>query len=1397
MCTLGLIRDFNWHWGVNLLPLDNKQQTNKFENNINIHQNNVACTRVALSIIKMKNRNKDCTSHSSNGDGGGEYSDDTSSESDVGTADEESFEKQQNCHRQSPSDSMSLSSPSPLPLPLPLSLPLSPSLFTNENDGSCSYSNAIQFLQNVIDLSIPDPFLTDDVHYNYVHPDSSSGKQQEQCQSTYIIPFLSPSQSPSPLLVPKPSKSKTNNCSETTSSNSSSSSSSDIDGVSSPSSLFTMKILESIEIVISHTLHPPYQHRRHQQEKGGETHDDADADADAKANENKSENEKIIPLALIRQIFNLLLHTIGNQNTQLFTFIHDTILRKHLLLPIPSLLLSSPPLSTTTTTTTLKSVERIGSSTNSSTNSSSNSNEVDKVLRGEGKDTEKNLNVNVDLNCYEELIQLVFEIIPFVIPCDLNSDVELQFLNSLLRCVFPHTFQIKALGKSQTGEKEKESNVQQEGEREENNETEGIGINTNMDMNISMNINHNSLSSASLSRHLPSSGTMYSMIQLFQKHIFQNKQFVLFIIVEHILPQATTHSSSESMTTTLSTPESMKLIFKVIFLYLSHEEQSDRGDDVQGGKKKKKENKSINVTTSKDNNGGSKNTAHILQIIRNIFLQQKERKYQLQQQNHIGDPRKYSDFETDVAKIFISFIKKSQSLAEGYKTIITNTFLQKNDIQTGTRMMNDADKMKKNNNTCSQDATGSGSHAANLGWIRIDLYALLIIYHCHPVHRTDMKKIIEDLCYQKKFPFHEIQEMLPRMSSEDKRAFVDETSSGCNNTAKLKKSTAVTSAFISENRIIASAIVDVGLYLLLTPIRNPDYPRDENAHFFSSQMRNFDRNDSQKSLIHPTTQILLNTKSLIEKVYFFMSSMQTKQEDLINSLLYLSSNTTFIPKVVKSAMNGKLFDDKHFCTEGRRNRQLNNNMPYDLDSFITPKSQIMKSKVEIRNIYDVSMQALSTLCAIFSASSPRNGFNRTKMRSIIIGRIHNFVSSSSLLHWDNLPSEKNYDMKTSCAIIRDEIEMLNFTLFDKYSSLLVTLSCQNTNYDENSNNFDEVKRLFQKLLFASANTCKISTSMIKCHGYKYETRVLGIILGKNLIGSPNINENDQSVIFESVVNILVPSTDTNPACPHPKLEPIIGYWGLRFLTTLSTEVGGSKGGKVCQYPVSVIFKYVKAMVSHTGIVQLESDVLSRQQQNVKDRTSVLAYQSPPSCFYTVTKQKRKMVYCISTFLDKNVETAMEISDDLGGETIQLMRYINALIDIYLNMGRCMNPKWSPDPWLSASIELFGSSDDPCGPELLSHLSVGSDEGEDCLELPLKRTISFIVSIGLLRAVLINAHEHYSHNLSIPLSTRHRGWNLMQLVLAKIYDLQKQYQKCLHFYNDRVKCDVESMVSLSR
>jgi hypothetical protein len=177
--------------------------------------------------------------------------------------------------------------------------------------------------------------------------------------------------------------------------------------------------------------------------------------------------------------------------------------------------------------------------------------------------------------------------------------------------------------------------------------------------------------------------------------------------------------------------------------------------------------------------------------------------------------------------------------------------------------------------------------------------------------------------------------------------------------------------------------------------------------------------------------------------------------------------------------------------------------------------------------------------------------------------------------------------------------------------------------------------------------------------------------------------------LQLVPNVLLPPISKGRVEGNVKLDPLIGYWGLIFLCVLCPEINASekKVDNTRSYSVSTIFKHIKAMVSRLEIVKLESEVKMKHKQKGVGSNSVLAYQSPPSCFLVRSKQKRKTVFCIATLLN-NIDMTTTRSRGLGSKVIQWTRYIHALIDVYLKMGRFLSPKWSPDTWLFASIDSF-------------------------------------------------------------------------------------------------------------
>ncbi len=959
----------------------------------------------------------------------------------------------------------------------------------------------------------------------------------------------------------------------------------------------------------------------------------------------------------------------------------------------------------------------------------------------------------------ENIVYFIIEILPMILQqCgsndyDLDLSIEKELINLIRQCLFP----------TYTATFTNENDID----------------------NIS---NNNDLYYAYHS--LDYKKSIQSMISLIEYYPFQDSNFILNNIISNlIIPSSKQYILNNGQDGDVDgdggcTNEMIVAICRVTFIYLQRINKKniiDRSSKIDDHNSQTKHMKrKVGRNNSSSSNIGNLNNHQndhdveslmittSLQTIRDliIFYSQHNQK---------------KECESKIIRECIPFLIESSSIAQGYVTMIQSLFVPKDTyVASGLRSMQTM-----------------GQYASKYHWTKLDLSAFCIIFF---IYKNDspgeaMKVVIDELCQENIFPFDDLESILnfDFLSSMDA-----DYNRQCHQHIGIS-----TIEGIFNSNILLSSLLKVVLYILLIPLRYPDYPKHEyNNYYFpnvwtknqpcnptSSPLSTAPSSSDEAGLIHPIRILLVRLQSFMEKLFVALPSQ--KKEDLIMSLLHFSSHSTFISTMLNEVVADNITEGKSNSIFQNRKRKVEPSSIYDrrplpcnLDRFL-PKSK-SASKYHIRHVYDVALISVTILHNIVCHNLELPGdFAVGVLRGKVIDRLQNLIISRC----GHRPACNNIHLASKCdAVTREEILMLNLLIVDEYCSLLVLMSDKEADQERRLEFQEETKLLFHNLLLGSTFPIqftglgdipvKDSLDGKQCHSMNI---IIGVILGKSLINSPSFQGENKTNIFQSIIKLMQSSTSTDV----DRSDPLLGYWIIKFLLSSCDvlvdmkqrdfgSIGKCNNNHVNS--ISAIFKHIKKMVSLTGIVKLESEILTDLKFNQeKERHSILMYHKLPSCFREASKQKRNMIFCISSLLSQ-----IKFNDDLGMKTIQWIRYIYVLFDTYLHMGRQLSPKWSADAWINASFQFSDCNRDSWNQStelsLVAHLNPASS-GHSAHQIPqqllLQHAISLLLSISIMRAVIWNCNIHYQHIESN--GTKERLRKLMLLALAKIYDLQNKVE----------------------
>ena len=556
--------------------------------------------------------------------------------------------------------------------------------------------------------------------------------------------------------------------------------------------------------------------------------------------------------------------------------------------------------------------------------------------------------------------------------------------------------------------------------------------------------------------------------------------------------------------------------------------------------------------------------------------------------------------------------------------------------------------------------------------------------------------------------------------------------------------------------IILPAMMELGLYMVLSPIRRPEYPPLDLV---------------PEGVILPIQAIMMETKQYVVDLFHILPLEQ--RQDLITMLLSLAEiQVDFDLKEERCSLKEAMLE------------RLPANLRRILKGVVTDK----RIKVEFRNWHDVFTSSTTMVISIIRHHRTLFGTD------IIRHRLERFARQ--LWNEDNEESEYVGQMKDcGCAMIE-----LYCVAFVEYMELA------NTN-DDISKRIDGIG-MVQRLLLSFWDV-KVSNraSMIGRDG----SVVLGVILARYLIQSSFLSTSDREIILEWVSRILLSEDNDGCIC----VDAVTGYWGVVFLCSLCPELDGypmltrkstllrqSFRQKLLICPLVDIFDRIKIIViARLGLIQLESTVEN------KDARIVFGYTKVPG-YFEAKKAKTRRTFCAASLLKRLNTKGLLFSSQREGIT-EWLRFINCLVDIYFKIARELSAnKWNPDGWLLASMELFPSvnnreiellqnyafSDDMEAAALPQQIDSTGDEGTSIISL-LQCSSAYAIAIVICSAVLKNAHSNYQMDAKSGKETA--VMKLIQFQLAKLYDLHYRLHSMLNLIQQYDKRDIQILVSTKR
>ena len=740
-------------------------------------------------------------------------------------------------------------------------------------------------------------------------------------------------------------------------------------------------------------------------------------------------------------------------------------------------------------------------------------------------------------------------------------------------------------------------------------------------------------------------------------------------------------------------------------------------------------------------------------------------------------------------------LKKYPDLALAYMSYLLNNFLPIqccNKNQTGSK--SDHRRSMKNRAKNSKEK----EHNVKETWIMLDLIAMLFLFHCSSIHREDIEHLIQSLCYYRNFPFEALKEKLLKCYFEP----ISTISSD-----RKKFSSSIYS-------ILVPALMELSLYLFLTPIR-----RLTDRFFLQYPFCNSSFSINKSHTLDYTHHLFICMFNVLHI---------KEREDVVQSLMGLSSRSNFIQPLISSIhCNVRKLDDEkstgrttklHPASNiqsnsiniprkpSKKSKFLLESLPLLLQNLISSNDnnshcqKIAKSKdsfYECKDVYNIAKSSLRILA--YLSQDKRLGGELQQYKHIFIDRLSIFSDSSTRL-WEGMEQQisgEEFEQYTNC----------DYVIVHGTCHILVSLEEQNSDIHESHNcnveNYKmELLHMVQRLLFSSSEPKFAEPNHVI--GKEKERRlVLGIILGKYLVQSSICNNSDRDEVFRWVLQIILPQPYKQRNNPQQNISPVVGFWGLYFLISLCSEMNDKlesffgcqddqsknyhhyfKGKPVLSlYSALEIFNHVKTILARTSLIQMVDKRVQKENQ------SVLGFVTIPSYYGLQGKKvsnlgQRKMVFCISSFLSKVSFPSYEDTTSphvFCRNVSEWVRYIHALIDIYLQMGRMISKsKWSPNNWLLAQLELPRLLDTESPFELDQNdtfCEYFNCHESQCLDLIQRKQflLSYVsaclLSIGLYSAVFKNSLNHYTNRPQENKNNR-VALKLIQFHCAKIYKVKE-------------------------
>ena len=187
-------------------------------------------------------------------------------------------------------------------------------------------------------------------------------------------------------------------------------------------------------------------------------------------------------------------------------------------------------------------------------------------------------------------------------------------------------------------------------------------------------------------------------------------------------------------------------------------------------------------------------------------------------------------------------------------------------------------------------------------WILVDGIALLILFNYHSNHREEIETVLYSLCRLNIFPFS----TLLHITNIIQKPSTDEISCSSKKISREVRESSIKCGSSGISPILIPALIQLGLYLIFTPIRHSNR-LSYHRHFFQPAAKRQNDAPTPEEGNHGhvscfferygTHSALSQTHDYIVELYGKLPNEESRV-DLISSLVSLSSPTNFIQSLI-------------------------------------------------------------------------------------------------------------------------------------------------------------------------------------------------------------------------------------------------------------------------------------------------------------------------------------------------------------------------------------------------------------------------------------------------------------------------------------------------------------------